>query len=139
VLDPASVATVPWANGGGRTRLLVAEVNWQVSLAELTGDAPFSIFPGVDRLFVPLGPVTLDIDGSRVDVEAGEPVRFAGESRVSVRLSATTGALNVMTRRGHLRSHVVLRPSGADLSMEAAAAVALGDIVAEIHLVEGPA
>lgn len=139
VLDPACVPPVPWANGAGLTRPLVAEAHWRLSVADLTRDAPFSVFPDVERLFLPLGAVTLDIDGTRVDLEAHEPVRFGGESRVSARLRVPTRVLNVFTRRGRLRSHVVLRPRGTDLAPDTAAAVDLGDVVAEVHLVEGPA
>lgn len=139
VLDPACVPPVPWANGAGLTRPLVVEAHWRLSLAELTADAPFSVLLGVERLFLPLGALTLDIDGARVDLEAYQPARFAGESTVTVRLSAPTRALNVMTPRGRLHGDVVLRPVGTALAPDAVAAVDLGDVVAEIHLVEGPA
>ena len=50
---------VPWRNGGGRTRELLAwptPESWsvRVSVAEIEADGPFSQLPGIDRCFAVL-------------------------------------------------------------------------------------
>lgn len=64
------VSAVPWRNGGGVTRELLAwpdPRDWllRVSVAEINASGPFSIFPGVDRWFAVLagGSVRLETAG----------------------------------------------------------------------------
>ncbi len=53
----------PWRNGGGRTRTIAAQAghageppwDWRISVATITHNAPFSAFPGVDRVSLLLG------------------------------------------------------------------------------------
>ena len=50
----ADITPLPWKNGGGHTRELLAwpdAVNWdlRISVAEIRQSGPFSAFPGVDR------------------------------------------------------------------------------------------
>lgn len=105
LLDPSAVEAVPWRNGAGSTRELAVgedqagQVQWRISLANLDGPAEFSIFIGMDRLFVPLGGVRLTIDGDAVHLQPGEHVHFPGEAAVLVEPDAPTEALNVMVRR----------------------------------------
>jgi environmental stress-induced protein Ves len=109
----ASLAPVPWKNGAGSTTEIAVEppgaqfhdFDWRVSLATISNDGPFSLFPGVDRtLALVEGPgLTLDIDdGSRFVLGEEEPViEFPGESAINATLNgATTIDFNVMTRRG---------------------------------------
>lgn len=140
MLDPAAVAPVPWRNAAGSTRELavVADadgvVAWRVSLATLDRDAPFSSFPGLDRLFVALGPLRLTVAGDVIAMCSGDQARFAGDAPASVALDAPTTALNVMTRSGRYRPEVSLRrvdrpvPGGADLT------VLLPDGAADVRL-----
>lgn len=119
MLDPSQVAPTPWRNGAGATRELTTETDasgqvlWRISVADLDRDAPFSTFPGLDRLFVALGPLRLTVDGRQQPLAAGDQARFAGEAPVTVALDAPTRALNVMTRRGACRAEVTLRPASA--------------------------
>ncbi|XES00502.1 HutD family protein [Streptomyces sp. S1D4-11] len=58
VLSAAGRVGVPWKNGGGVTREIVAwpegadmgDFEWRVSLADVGGDGPFSAFADVDRI-----------------------------------------------------------------------------------------
>ncbi|THA56603.1 HutD family protein [Streptomyces sp. A1136] len=58
VLRAAGRPAAPWKNGGGVTREIAAwpegagmeDFLWRVSLADVTADGPFSVFPGVDRV-----------------------------------------------------------------------------------------
>lgn len=59
------MAPEPWRNGAGTTRELASrtdaggELLWRISLASLDDDAAFSVFAGLDRLFVALAPLRL--------------------------------------------------------------------------------
>lgn len=129
ILDPSTVAAVPWRNAVGSTRELAvvtdAEgvISWRVSLATLDGDAPFSQFSGLDRLFVALGPLHLTVEGDVTAMSSGDQARFAGDVPVSVAPDGPTTALNVMTRSGWYRPDVSLRrfdqpvPEGTDLTV----------------------
>lgn len=108
----ASLAPVPWKNGGGSTTEIAIEppgsqfddFEWRISLATITHDGPFSLFPGVDRtLALVEGPgLMLDIDDSRRFVLGDEDtvIEFPGEAAIIATLSgAPTIDFNVMTRR----------------------------------------
>ena len=103
----AAVPPMPWRNGGGTTRELLAWPgggDWQVriSVAEIEADGPFSSFPGVDRWFAVLegGGVALAIDGVERRCRAGDaPLAFSGESTVGCRLlDGPSRDLNLMLR-----------------------------------------
>jgi environmental stress-induced protein Ves len=142
MLDPTRAKSSPWHNGAGSTRELAAETDldgqtrWRISVASLDHDAPFSVFPGMDRLLVALGPLRITVDGATSALNAGDQVRFAGESAVAVALDEPTTALNVMTRRNRYRAEVSLRdadqvaPAGVD------ATVRLEGLDADIHLLK---
>lgn len=139
VLDPAWVAPVPWRNGAGTTRELATATDddgtlWRISLADLTGDANFSVFPGVDRLLLALGALRLDVDGDDVELATGDKTRFPGEARVSVALDAPTRALNVMVRRGAWHAEVVHRPADRPVTPGTHATVPLGELTADVLL-----
>lgn len=142
VLDPAAATPVRWQNGAGVTRVLASEFQWngsllwRISLADLDRSATFSPFPGVSRLFVPLGPLKLSIGGEQVSCTAGERVRFAGEAPVQATITHPTQALNVMTARGRFHVDVSLRPrtSTPPASPSVVATVLLGDRVADVRL-----
>ena len=144
MLDPAAFDPVPWANGAGTTRELAlardaeGQTLWRVSLADLDQSASFSSVPGLDRIFPPLGSVRLTIDGTTVDLTAGEQVRFPGEAVVAVVLSRPTRALNVMTRRGRCVAQVTLRPADAPAGGEATVSVDLGERIAEVRVTITP-
>jgi environmental stress-induced protein Ves len=111
-LEPERIALadtppVPWRNGGGVTRELLAWPHggdWQVriSVAEIASDGPFSSFPGVDRWFAVLsgGGVALTIDGRELVRRAGDPpLAFSGEAPVACRLlQGPSRDLNLMLR-----------------------------------------
>ena len=106
----------PRANGGGITYEVLrspqgsGDFDWRVSIAEIASDAPFSAYPGVDRVLILLrGAMDLVIDGVSREVSRFSPLAFAGESSVEARLSqGPTMDLNVMTRRGHATAQIEL-------------------------------
>lgn len=109
----------PWKNGLGRTRELAVEPAgadmddflWRASVAEVDSAAPFSAFPGVDRVIV-----LLDGDGFTMALDDGRrhalttrfaPFAFAGEAQVAVTLAGgPTRDFNLMMRRGRVRGRV---------------------------------
>ena len=96
--DLAGLTPTPWKNGGGATRELVCEPAnaraddfvWRVSVADVTEDGPFSIFPGVQRVIVSLFGDGFELrfaDGTRHSVSKPYvPFGFAGDAAVSAHL-----------------------------------------------------
>lgn len=102
----------PWKNGGGSTtEIAIAPVgatldkfDWRVSLATISANGPFSVFPGVDRTLalVDGAGVVLEIgDEGRFVLSEDDPiVEFGGESPVAATLTlGPTTDFNVMTAR----------------------------------------
>lgn len=107
----AGLATVPWKNGAGSTTQIAADppesgyddFNWRISLATISENGPFSLFPGVERTLALVDGhgLTLDIDDDdRVLVGKDEPVlAFSGDSAVKATLNRGPSVdFNVMTR-----------------------------------------
>lgn len=115
----ADVPFVPWRNGGGRTRELLAwpaRDDWlvRVSVAEIEADGPFSAFPGIDRAFAVLSGagVVLDLPAGTRRLESGQSVDFAGEAAPGCRLlGGPTRDLNLMARRAAGRARLAPAPT----------------------------
>ena len=116
----ADVVPVPWANGGGSTRVLLddgtpgADGSYRISVADLSGAQPFSRFPGIDRHLTFLGPgeLSMDVDGEGAVLGRHEEIRFRVEAEVSSAPSVSSARdLNVMVRRA-LCSAAVVRTDG---------------------------
>ena len=110
---------VPWRNGGGCTRELLAWPNaeaWllRVSVAEIEADGPFSSFDGIDRCFAVLSGagVVLALPRGEVRLHAGDPaLAFPGEAAPLCRLiDGPTRDLNLMTRRSAGRARMQREP-----------------------------
>ena len=108
---------VPWRNGGGLTRELLAwpePSDWivRIGVAEILASGPFSDFPGVDRWFAVLrgDAVRLDTSGTgtqELGVERSGLYAFPGDAPTHcTALGAATRDFNVMLRRarGQLRA-----------------------------------
>jgi environmental stress-induced protein Ves len=122
ILRASSLREARWRNGAGTTREVARGGGagdgfaWRVSVARLEAPAPFSRFPGVDRVLMPVGEarVVLDIAGRRTVVLPGEQCAFPGEASVDVLLpDGATRCLTVMTRRGGPTAHVETLEVGA--------------------------
>ena len=98
-----------WRNGAGWTREIAAapaagDWQWRMSIAEIEQDAPFSLFPGVERELVLLSGNGLRLrfeDGDVRDLHPPhERLRFAGERIVAGELlGGPTQDFNLMWRR----------------------------------------
>ena len=117
ILQPSQVTPEPWANGGGRTRTLLAwpdPGHWavRISVADVEKAGPFSVFPGVDRWFAVLQGDGVDLTtGGRapVVVRAADEEMHAFPGDVATNcalLGEATRDLNVMVRRGEARATI---------------------------------
>jgi uncharacterized protein len=120
LVDVAQVAPQPWKNGAGLTRELAVhpagatpdDFEWRLSIAEITQDAPFSAFPGIDRCIVLLRGAGMLLRSPSGIVERrlatpGDPFHFAGDDTVSAQvIDGPSVDLNVMVRRGRFRADV---------------------------------
>ena len=110
-----------WRNGLGWTREIHASPagggawDWRLSIAEIEQDAPFSLFPGVERELVLLSGNGLRLRFDDGDVNELHPphdrMRFAGESGVTGELiDGPTQDFNLMWRRDAIDAQLWHRP-----------------------------
>jgi uncharacterized protein len=119
VVRLADCPFMPWRNGGGRTRELLAwprgdEWLVRVSAAEIEADGPFSPFPGIDRCFAVLAGAGVELMLPTGTVHLGpsdDAVSFAGEAAPGCRLiDGPTRDLNLMARRDAGRASMQRTP-----------------------------
>jgi environmental stress-induced protein Ves len=139
---PASGYTaMPWRNGAGTTHEIMvddtpgtssAPFRWRLSMADLTGDGPFSELPDVDRILVLLAgdDVKLMIDGAApAPLGHHEAIAFPGDVPTSLTMAAGTGRdLNLMWDRTRAEGSVAILQIGDEVRIDAptAFAIALG-------------
>ena len=131
ILRIADCPPVPWKNGAGTTRELWALRDEagaplvRISIAAISGDQAFSVFPEIDRVILQLdGPaMVLTIDGIAHPLTALAPLAFPGEAAVACALKGkgTAHDLNLMCRRGDFVAD--MRP----LETAAGATLAIGE------------
>ncbi|HUG22792.1 HutD family protein [Piscinibacter sp.] len=131
LVDLRALAPQPWKNGAGTMRDIavvppgasMSDFDWRVSVAEVTRDAPFSAFPGVDRWIVLLSGAGLHLrsaDGGidrRLD-RIGDVFAFSGDAAIDSTLIADRSeAFNLLVRRGSGRGEVLDVTQAADLGL----------------------
>lgn len=109
-----------WKNGAGWTRQIVRvpdcdDWDWRLSIAEIESDAPFSLFPGIERELVLLQGNGLRLRfGNGAVTELQPPhgrIRFAGEEALSGELlDGTTHDFNLMWRKERISAELLHRP-----------------------------
>lgn len=134
-LPAAHRQDVPWKNGGGITREVVASpaaaglerFDWRLSTAEVRAPGPFSAFPGIERTLCVLeGKLSLAVGGRTAIVLGADsaPFEFAGD--VAAHGAPVDGPvidLNVMARRGRFGARVQRMRAPAVLEITAATTV----------------
>lgn len=129
LIHPTEKTSVPWANGRGSTRELAHDVrrSWRLSMADIGQNAPFSTFPGVDRIFIVVeGEVRLRVDDVEHDLVAGAAVEFRGESAASaVAVGDIAHVVNLMM----VRDQVQFDGRRADPTLEVAQPVVDDELV----------
>jgi environmental stress-induced protein Ves len=119
ILRASDHKVMPWKNGlGATTEIAVSPEHdgfeafaWRVSMAQVTRDGPFSLFPGVDRTLLVLtgNGIVLDVDGRQPATLTRDsaPYPFAGDATTKATLiDGPIVDLNVMVRRGVVRADV---------------------------------
>ena len=126
-IDLRTLPPQPWKNGAGLTRELAwggadaATFDWRLSLAEVTRDAPFSAFLGVDRCIVLMDGDGLRLRSADATIDHAltvplQPFEFPGDVPLSATLvGGATSDFNVMTRRGVYRSVVDRQAAACEL------------------------
>ena len=115
----ATLGVQPWKNGAGTTREIARDRadetwDWRISVADVVSEAPFSSFPGIDRILV-----LLEGEGMTLAFEDGRrlPVlppfgfaRFEGEAALrGVPVQGGTRDFNVMWRRASIAAGFEVR------------------------------
>jgi uncharacterized protein len=109
-LTPADYVSMPWANGRGQTVELVRQnyidgrLFYRLSMATVSEDGPFSLFPGINRSLTVIDGPGFDLVGEQRRLRADPlvPVAFPGDWRVSAaKVRGTSQDFNVMACRAH--------------------------------------
>jgi hypothetical protein len=121
IIHQSGVPSTPWKNGRGWTSELAVfpqgagldDFDWRISRAGTDQDAPFSLFPQIDRTLLLLaGSLTLRIENApNIELTAASgPFRFSGDLQVFADLQEKPiRDFNVMTRRGRFEHRVEQR------------------------------
>lgn len=114
-----------WRNGHGSTREMSKRLLgrtgpdfvWRISVAEVTEDAEFSSFPGVERnatLIWGAG-LTLEVDGAERVMKPFQPFAFSGGAETFARpIGGPVRLLNVMTKVNRMSATVTVLDLGED-------------------------
>jgi len=111
IIDVRVSPLLPWKNGAGARRELAVHptdasgdaFDWRIGTAAIVADAPFSVFPGIDRCIALIHGAGIRMSGEvqhELDVPL-QPYCFPGEATIDSKLIAgASEALNVLMRRG---------------------------------------
>ena len=116
IVRAAALIEVPWANGGGVTRVIADQANFRLSLATIVQAGPFSPFPGMTRHFALVtGQVALQPYATVVSATSPALI-FPGHDAVhAAPLAGPALALNLMVPDGAPDLHLE-RFAGGDLA-----------------------
>ena len=130
----------PWRNGGGRTRTIATQArrdgeppwDWRISVATIEQNAPFSAFPGVDRVSLLLGAgqiALMALGEPAVQMHRpGDVAAYRGDAPWQAeirRVGPPLSLLNVMTLRGVATARLQAVREDATLSGHALAVLAV--------------
>lgn len=103
-----------WKNGGGTTEELLVFPNptdylWRMSVATIKQSGPFSLFPGYQRILVPLsGSIILSHDrGKSIILKKNIPYSFSGEQQTDCELASEQARdFNLIYKAGTMRAAI---------------------------------
>lgn len=115
-----------WRNGMGVSWDIASDSSapdsfgWRFATARIDADVPFSVYPGVDRIFTLFAGGGVDLDFEGAGTLAAHrlymPYPFACDVPAVCRLRADTAmALNLFTRRGMWSATADVLSSGAEI------------------------
>lgn len=115
----SSFASTSWPNGGGVSRMLARGDHWRISIAGVPDQATFSVLPGIDRLFVPLLPHTIELHSrSPLSTEASGAVRFRGYEPITVEVTGGAALVaNLMVSDTNLKMSARRNPGCLDVAI----------------------
>jgi environmental stress-induced protein Ves len=113
----ANLTPMPWKNGGGVTLEAAicpegASLNafaWRISMAQVAGDGPFSVFPQIDRILYLLSGngIVLRVAGRAHELRRGDRLDFPADVPVDARLlDGPVDDLNIMVDRRLARADI---------------------------------
>ena len=121
-IPAASLVSAPWRNGLGTSREIISRnrpdgaLAWQVAIADLERDGPFSHYPDCDRIFTPLSgnpPPELAFNGGQYHpCTVLLPRRFSGDWATMARVPSPGQAFNVVVDRRSHTARVNVLPLG---------------------------
>jgi environmental stress-induced protein Ves len=169
IIQPTDFTTMPWKNGGGLTHEIIkrerqGKLLWRLSMAEVTSDGPFSVFPGLSRILTVIAGERLSLVGPHEMLQALplQPVSFSGDLAIAsqrrggdvtdfnvifdaaqvsanVRVMAQDTPITLRANEGDIHAVLVLAPALAGTRhVEARSLVLVESDVAEV-ICEGPA
>lgn len=132
LFDFESLVPTPWKNGEGVTRQIATypsgasldEFHWRISVADVRGSSPFSVFPGVDRTIVLLegeGLYLETVEGiTRQLTTPFVPMQFSGEERIHAHLAGghLSRDFNLMVRREAAEAELEITRSAGSISSD---------------------
>lgn len=152
ILRADGYRTMPWKNGGGSTTEIAVspdgagfdDFDWRISMALVSADGPFSLFPGVDRTLAILdgaGLVLHGLDTGPVRMTRnGDPFPFPADAAITATLvDGPITDLNVMARRGRFGSRVRPVRGQARIGVEAPVVFVLADAPCRVSVAHGRA
>jgi uncharacterized protein len=103
-LTPADYVKMPWANGRGQTVELIRQnyvngkIFFRLSMATVSENGPFSIFPGINRSLTVIDGPGFELIGERkLRADPLVPVEFPGDCRiVAANVTQPSEDFNVM-------------------------------------------
>ena len=131
IVHGSALIAVPWANGGGVTRVIADRPGaFRLSLATIAADGPFSHFPGFMRHFALVsGCVALSCQAGTIDA-LSPPVTFRGDQPVAARLcDGPALAVNLMVPDGAPGLRLIR--SAGDVALDAVAIFACEPVVVD--------
>ena len=138
LIDVRATPLYRWSNNKGARREVAVQpkhagekdgFEWRIGIAYVTGDAPFSAFPGIDRWIVLLGGNGISMrstDGS-IDRKLDQPLEafaFSGDTPIeSQALNGNCDLFNVLVQRARYQASV--DPIGSRRQLDAFAGATL--------------
>ena len=121
LLGPADYRVMPWANGRGSTTELLRQDDtngamlWRLSMARVTEDGPFSMFPNIERNLTVIEGPGFDLVGDQTQLRADPlcPVGFSGDVAISAQnVTADAIDFNLMVARHLGQPEVIVLIAG---------------------------
>ena len=148
IVRATDLVRTPWRNGGGTSRDIASDqasdgaMLWQVGIADLERDGPFSHYPHCDRIFTPVAgqpPPELAFHGGAFEpCPLLVPKAFSGEWPTQCHIPAPGQAFNaVFDRRYHTATVTILHlAAGAAVTLPNATTLVLHALTATLAIAE---